>query len=448
MPSSSSLLALATAVSSAAATFQGFNYGSTFSDGRVKAQADYEADFKAASSLPGTNGGFTSARLYTMIQGGSKSDPISAIPAAIKTKTSLLFGMWASSGQDTFNDELAALKGTIEQYCDQLNGLVAGISVGSEDLYRETPTSKLTSPDPGASPDTLVNYVKQVRSAIKGTCLKDVPIGHVDTWTVYINETNKPVIDALDWVGMDAYSYYENTKANSIANGRSLFESALEQTTAVSGGKPVWITETGFPVSGDKSGQAQPSTENAQTFWREVGCPMFGKSNVWWFTLQDGSPNTPNPSFGILGSDLNSKPLYDLSCKGYENPPTSSAASSAASSSAAQSSAQQSSASNSTQPAQSSSAPESSAQSAAESSAPASQTFASQPVVTITSTPAAAGGGGGGVSTVDGGSVAPTGGENTSATPASSTTVPQNAGDRLNALGAAFAGVAAVAFAL
>ncbi len=66
MPSSASLLTLATAVSSAAAAFQGFNYGSTFTDGRVKTQQDFEAEFKTAASLEGTKGGFTSARLYTM----------------------------------------------------------------------------------------------------------------------------------------------------------------------------------------------------------------------------------------------------------------------------------------------------------------------------------------------------------------------------------------------
>jgi glucan endo-1,3-beta-D-glucosidase len=41
---------------------------------------------------------------------------------------------------------------------------------------------------------------------------------------------------------------------------------------------------------------------------------MFGDINVWWYTLQDSSPTTPNPSFGVIGSELTKKPLYDLSC--------------------------------------------------------------------------------------------------------------------------------------
>lgn len=66
--------------------------------------------------------------------------------------------------------------------------------------------------------------------------------------------TNKAVVDAVDWVGVDAYPYFQNTQTNSIANGKSLFESALSDTQAAVGGKELWITETGWPVSGPVSG--------------------------------------------------------------------------------------------------------------------------------------------------------------------------------------------------
>lgn len=310
MPASSSLLALATAVTSASAAFQGFNY-----DSKGKAQADFENEFKTAANLAGTDGAFTSARLYTMIQDGTANDPISAIPAAISTKTSLLFGLWASAGQGAFNNEVAALKKTIDQYCGQLDELVAGISVGSEDLYRTTPTSKLTSPDPGAGPETLVGYIDEVREAIKGSCLQDVPVGHVDTWTAYANETNKPLIDACDWLGMDAYPYFENTKPNSIENGNSLLQDALDKTAAAAGGKPIWITETGWPVSGKTENEAEANKENAEYFWKHAGCPRFGEMNVWWYILQDATA-PPAPNFAV--ADANGQPLFDLSCDNVE----------------------------------------------------------------------------------------------------------------------------------
>ena len=67
MHSTATSLALATLASAASAAYQGFNYGNTFTTGQIKAQADYEAEFKAAQGLAGTDGAFNSARLYTMI---------------------------------------------------------------------------------------------------------------------------------------------------------------------------------------------------------------------------------------------------------------------------------------------------------------------------------------------------------------------------------------------
>ncbi|KAL7788950.1 glycoside hydrolase family 17 protein [Trichoderma ceciliae] len=339
MPSSSTLLTLATAISAVNAAYQGFNYGSTFTNGQPKAQTDFEAEFKTAAGLEGTDGAFTSARLYTMIQGGTPNSPISAIPAAIGTKTSLLFGLWASAGDAAFANEIAALKSTISQYCGQLDGLVAGISIGSEDLYRITPTGVASNAGPGAQPGTLVNYISQVRDTIKGSCLSDVPVGHVDTWNAWVLDSNKPVIDAVDWLGMDTYPYYENTNSNGIANAKSLYEAALDKIQSAGPGKDVWVTETGWPVNGKSSGDAIASTSNAQEYWQQVGCPNFGKVNVWWYTLQDAEPDAPNPSFGLIGNQLTEKPLFDLSCQNVDtnpsNPTSSSTPSKPASSSAA-----------------------------------------------------------------------------------------------------------------
>ncbi|KAF4463381.1 murein transglycosylase [Fusarium albosuccineum] len=315
MPSIHRLFAMAATIGITNAAFQGFNYGATFTDGRAKAQADFENEFKTAASLEGTKGAFTSARLYTMIQGGTPNQPIEAIPAAIKTKTSLLLGLWASGGEAAFSNEIAALKNTVEQFCGKIDHLVAGISVGSEDLYRNSPIGIKNDENPGVNPETLVDYIAQTRKAIKGTCLTDAPIGHVDTWTAFANDTNKALIDACDWLGMDAYPYFENTKHNPISEGAKLFRAAWDKVTAAAGDKEIWITETGWPVSGKTSGEGVPSIKNARSYWKAVGCPLFGKTNVW-YTLQDSAPQTPNPSFGVIGSELTKKPLYDLSCDG------------------------------------------------------------------------------------------------------------------------------------
>lgn len=188
--------------------------------------------------------------------------------------------------------------------------------MGSEDLYRISPTGIAAGSNPGANPQVLASYISEVRNVIKGTCLASAPVGHVDTWTAWVNGSNQAVIDNCDFIGMDAYPYFQDTTPNAIGAGAQLFGEALGATQAAVGGRPVWVTETGWPTSGKTVGGAVPSVENAKTFWDDVGCNMlFGKTNTWWYTLQDAAPDTPNPSFGVVGSQLSNQPLFDLSCK-------------------------------------------------------------------------------------------------------------------------------------
>lgn len=328
---SSGLLAFAASLATSSAVYQGFNYGATKSDGyTVRAQSDFESLFATAKNLVGASG-FTSARLYTMIQGGTTNTPTSAIPAAIAQDTTLLLTLWASG--TAFTDELAALKNAISTYGTELSGRVAGISVGSEDLYRNSPTGIAAGSTIGAEPATIVDYISQVRTAIAGTSLSSVGVGHVDTWTAWVNGSNDAVINACDWVGVDAYPYFQNTETNGIDQGAALFNEALDNTKGAVGGKPVWITETGWPASGKTENLAIANTANAKTYWDQVGCPNFGVVNTWWYTLEDTDNNaTPNPSFGIAaGTPMSSTPLFDLSCSNVSSSTSSSAGSSTAS---------------------------------------------------------------------------------------------------------------------
>ena len=63
MRAAASVLALAATVS---AVHQGFNYGSTNTDGSIKDQQSFQNEFNTAKSLVGASG-FNSARLYTSI---------------------------------------------------------------------------------------------------------------------------------------------------------------------------------------------------------------------------------------------------------------------------------------------------------------------------------------------------------------------------------------------
>ena len=236
--------------------------------------------------------------------------------------------MWASAGQDDFKNELSALTSAITQYGTAFTDLVVGISVGSEDLYRVSSIGIQNKAGQGADAATVVSYINQTRTAIEGTSLSGASIGHVDTWTAWVDPANPTVISACDWIGMDAYPYFQSTVSNAVDSGKELFFEAYYNTTSKAGSKEVWITETGWPVSGPVSNLAVASISNAKTYWDDVACAVLGKINTYWYTLQDAAPTTPSPSFGLVGQSLTTTPLYDLTC------PASGSSSSSVSSSA------------------------------------------------------------------------------------------------------------------
>jgi glucan endo-1,3-beta-D-glucosidase len=290
----------------------GFNSASTKGNGTPKTQSDFEAEFRLAASLQGAPEPFTSVRLYTNIQGGTTNSPLSAFPAAVATNTSILLGIW-TSGTDTIQNELAALGAGIEQYGEPFASLVVGIAVGSEDLYRNSATGVANKAGIGAQPDVVANFITETRSFLQNTTLAKVPVGHVDTFNVWGNASNVAVLNAVDFLGIDVYPFYESDLGNnSIGNALSLWNSAMSQVQTSAGGKPVWITETGWPSSGAAWGDAIPSVDNAMQYWDEIGCTLFGVTNTWWYVLEDDNmSDTANFSVSLDGS---STPVWNLTC--------------------------------------------------------------------------------------------------------------------------------------
>ena len=161
-----------------------------------------------------------------------------------------------------------------------MNNIIS-ISVGSENIYR------FINPGVGigASPSSILGYIGQVREALKDTGLTDIKIGHVDTWGAWVDPITKDLIDICDFIGIDVYPYFEATASNSINNAQNLFFSALNKTKSAMGCKPIWVTETGWPISGSIFNQAVPSIENARIYWKNVGWAIVGSTNTWWYIL-------------------------------------------------------------------------------------------------------------------------------------------------------------------
>lgn len=283
------LAALTAIISTASAYWKGFNIGANNPDGSCKSEQDWERAFRAMQSLPGH---FTSARLFASSDCNTLAN---AVPAALNTGSQLLVGVWTEN-TDHYNAEKAALQAAVQQHG---TGWIVSVSVGSEDLYRH---------DTSAS--TLAGQINEVRNMLSGMGAGGVQVGHVDTWTAWVDSANTAVIQACDFVGMDGYPYYQNSNINDAYN--VFWKSVQDTRDVVNRVKPgtwVWITESGWPVSGPQMGSAVASQSNAQQYWSQVACSAMSQAHVFWFQLQD---YTSNPSFGVV--DANFNPIINLNC--------------------------------------------------------------------------------------------------------------------------------------
>jgi len=60
--------------------------------------------------------------------------------------------------------------------------------------------------------------------------------------------------------------------------------------------------------------------DDAETYWKDVGCSLFGKRNVFWYTLRDANP--ANKVKFAITDNLSTKPRFDLSCPVKKDLPT------------------------------------------------------------------------------------------------------------------------------
>ncbi|THX17594.1 glycoside hydrolase [Aureobasidium pullulans] len=226
----SAAAALLAAVPFTNAYWKGFNIAANNPDGSCKTQAQWASAFQKLSSLPGH---FTSVRLYA----SSDCNTLAlAVPAALSTGTQLLVGVWAEDAAH-FKAEKDALESAIKRYGQDW---IIAISVGSEDLYRKD-----------TNPGALAQKIYDVRGMVRAMGVKK-EVGHVDTWTAWVDGANTEVIKASDFIGLG-------------------------------------------------------NVKNAQTFWKQVACAAFKQIHIFWYVHQDYQES---PSFGVI--DRNGKAIYDI----------------------------------------------------------------------------------------------------------------------------------------
>ncbi|KAF3916562.1 hypothetical protein ABW20_dc0102553 [Dactylellina cionopaga] len=282
-----------------AGEFKGFSMGANRADGSCKAQADWDADFRAIKSW---GKGFNAVRLYST---GDCDTLANAVPAALAVGgIKILVGVWAHEGGGKFGAEKAALLSAIQKYG---TAWVAAVSVGSEDLYRKE-----------INPSRLASQIYDVRGMVQ-QFNKNIKVGHTDTWTAWVDGTNDVVTAACDMVIMNGFPYWQGVAIRDTFKLKT-FQSSWWSTQAhvetVKPGIKSWVGETGWPTAGDHFGAAYPATTNAANYYREIACWIFGKRDIsaFWFSAFDSPNSAPGVEqhFGVATPDRKLK--FPLPC--------------------------------------------------------------------------------------------------------------------------------------
>jgi len=164
-------------------------------------------------------------------------------PIARELGFKTLVGAWLGKDQAKNCKEIDALVQLARQ------GLVDIAAVGNEVLYRDD-----------LSEEQLLRYIAEVAEQIPET-----PVGYVDAYYEFVERPC--LVQACDLVLCNCYPFWEGTA----------FEHALEHmrhmhqlAVTAARGKPVIITETGWPSQGEGQGAARASRRNAMEYFMQT----------------------------------------------------------------------------------------------------------------------------------------------------------------------------------
>ncbi|MDG0888404.1 glycoside hydrolase family 17 protein [Paracholeplasma manati] len=120
------------------------------------------------------------------------------------------------------------------------------IAIGNEVLLRDD-----------LEVEQLIEYIRRVKAAVP-----NVPVGYVDAYYMYVNFPE--IVDECDVLFANCYPFWEYCALEiSVEYMKKMYE--LVKTH--SKGKPVVISETGWPTKGESYGAAVPSYENAMRYF-------------------------------------------------------------------------------------------------------------------------------------------------------------------------------------
>lgn len=163
---------------------------------------------------------------------GNEYTPMVAKEFGLKT----MVGVWLSDDLETNEKELAAGIKLAQA------GLVDILAVGNEVMLRKELTQ-----------EQLIDYIERAKAAAP-----NVPVGYVDAYFKFVD--HPLVTESCDVILANCYPFWESCPAeHALLYMKEMYRIACKAAN----GKPVVISETGWPNVGTPTGGAIPSYENA-----------------------------------------------------------------------------------------------------------------------------------------------------------------------------------------
>lgn len=167
---------------------------------------------------------------------GNEFIPKVAKEMGIKT----LVGAWLGNDPEVNRREVEGLIKLANE------GMVDIAAVGNEVMYRNDLTE-----------EELINFIHEVKSRIPA-----IPVGYVDA---YYEFSHRPAItDLCDVILCNCYPFWEGTPfENALAHMQDMYK----QASTAANGKPVIITETGWPSQGENLKASFPGEKQARDYF-------------------------------------------------------------------------------------------------------------------------------------------------------------------------------------
>ncbi|MBT8245052.1 MAG: glycosyl hydrolase [Winogradskyella sp.] len=211
---------------------------------------------------------FTGAiRSFSCIE-GNEHIPVVAKKHGLKT----LVGAWLSDDKEDNEKEIEGLIALAKA------GHVDVAAVGNEVLYRND-----------LSLEELLGYIKRVKEALAGL---DIPVGYVDAY--YEFSRHPELVEHSDVILANLYPYWEGCP---IEYALGHMQAMYGQVVDAAQGKPIIITETGWPSEGGGLRGAQAGPEGAMKYFidairwtneNEIPIFYFSSFDESWKTGDEG----------------------------------------------------------------------------------------------------------------------------------------------------------------